>query len=60
MQANQHKPAINPHTKKPGTMTRMQVFIWPEEKARIFSEAKKPDHNGSASSVVRKLINKLK
>lgn len=40
-------------------MIRMQLHLRPEEKAKLFAEAKKPKYNGSASAVIRALISKL-
>ena len=40
-------------------MVRMQIHVYPSEKAKLFTEAKKPKYNGSASAVLRALIKKL-
>lgn len=40
-------------------MIRMQLHLQPEEKAKLFNEAKKAKYNGSASAVIRALIKKL-
>jgi hypothetical protein len=40
-------------------MIRMQIHLRPDEKAKLFTEAKKPKYNGSASAVLRALIKKL-
>ncbi len=47
---------INPYTGKPGKMMKINTFVWPEEKAKLFTEAKKPQYSGIASAVIRDLI----
>lgn len=40
-------------------MVRMQISLYPKEKAKLFTEAKKPQYDGSASAVIRTLVNNI-
>lgn len=50
------KLQISPYTGRPVKMVKMFMFVFPEDKAKIFNEAKKAEYNGSASEVIRQLI----
>lgn len=39
-------------------LVRMQILLYPHDKARLFTEAKKAKYDGSASAVIRNLIDK--
>lgn len=51
---------ISPYTGKPTKMVRMFIFVFPEEKAKVFNRSKKACYNGSASEVIRELIKEMK
>jgi len=51
---------ISPYTGKPSKMVKMYVCVFPEEKAKIFTRAKKACYHGSANEVMRELIREMK
>lgn len=51
---------INPYTGKPTKMVKMYICVFPEEKAKVFTRAKKACYNGVANEVIRELIKEMK
>jgi hypothetical protein len=41
-------------------MIRMQIHLTDEQKAKLFTKAKDAKYNGSASAVIRQLIDRMK
>lgn len=51
---------MNPYTQKPGKMIRVQLHMWPEEKAKLQAKSKEAQFNHNLSAVVRFLASKIK